>query len=202
MGLHKLEDMALRLSNWWLPLALIALAILAELAGDAGREWLRYDRVWVAQGESWRFVSAHLVHLGWTHLLLNALGLLLVWYLVGGNLNARRWLATTLVIIVCIDAGFWWLNPELLWYVGLSGLLHGMLVAGLLVKLPAISAETTVLGVLLILKLGWEQLGGPLPGSEMTSGGTVVVDSHLYGALGGAVGAFLTIIRVRPRPSI
>ena len=202
MGLHKLEDIAARLSSWRLPLALIAVATLAALAGDAGREWLRYDRVWVAQGETWRFLSAHIVHLGWTHLLLNSLGLLLVWYLVGANLNARRWLATMLVVIVCIDAGFWWLNPELLWYVGLSGLLHGMLVAGLLAALPRISAETAVLGVLLVLKLGWEQLGGPLPGSEVSSGGPVVVDAHLYGALGGAMGAFLTIIRVRQRPSI
>ncbi|MCH9693711.1 MAG: rhombosortase, partial [Gammaproteobacteria bacterium] len=199
MGLHKLDDTSSQLSKWWLPLALIAIALAAALAGELGRDWLRYDRIWIAQGEGWRFLSAHIVHLGWSHLLLNALGLLLVWYLVGANLSSRRWLSIMLIVILCIDAGLWWLNPGLLWYVGLSGLLHGMLVAGLAASLPRLSAENAVLGLLLLLKLGWEQFGGPLPGSEVSSGGPVVVDAHLYGAVGGAVGAFLTIIRVQPR---
>ena len=41
--------------------------------------------------------------------------------------------------------------------------------------------------VLLIVKLLWEQLSGPLPGSTELSGARVITEAHLYGALGGAV---------------
>jgi membrane associated rhomboid family serine protease len=96
-----------------------------------------------------------------------------------------------------MDIGFWFLNPELYWYVGMSGLLHGLLVAGIVTRLSKIDAETAILLLLLVGKITWEQFSGPVPGSESTSGGPVIVDAHLYGALGGALGAILARIRVK-----
>jgi membrane associated rhomboid family serine protease len=84
----------------------------------------------------------------------------------------------------------------------LSGLLHGILAAGLVERLRKPETETIVLTLLLVGKLVWEQLSGPLPGSEGTAGGTVVVDSHLFGALGGAAAAFFLRNRVRPAAPI
>jgi len=40
---------------------------------------------------------------------------------------------------------------------------------------------------LIIGKLAWEQVAGALPGSESVAGGNVVVNAHLYGAIGGAI---------------
>ena len=90
----------------------------------------------------------------------------------------------------------------MIWYVGLSGLLHGLLAAGITTKLRQPDGETLLLAGLLIGKLVWEQFGGPLPGSEVTSGGPVVVNAHLYGALGGCLGALLARVRVFSGPSI
>jgi len=59
-----------------------------------------------------------------------------------------------------------------------------------------------VLVAFVAAKLVWEQTGGPLPGSEATSGGTVIVDAHLYGALGGFIAAYLMWRRVRPKSPI
>jgi len=84
----------------------------------------------------------------------------------------------------------------------LSGLLHGTLAAGLMEKLRKPDREALILMLLLLAKLAWEQFSGPLPGSESTAGGTVVVDSHLFGALGGVVAAILLRIRVRHTASI
>jgi hypothetical protein len=84
----------------------------------------------------------------------------------------------------------------------MSGLLHGLLVAGIITRLRSLDIETGVLLLLLIAKIGYEQLNGPLPGSEGTSGGAVVVDAHLYGALGGILGALLAKIRASTRSSI
>jgi rhomboid family GlyGly-CTERM serine protease len=99
--------------------------------------------------------------------------------------------------VAFIDAGLWFFHPELQWYVGLSGLLHGILAAGLIATWRPPRAEMIALAALLIAKLVWEQTVGPMPGSEGSSGGTVIVDAHLYGTVGGVLMAILILIRVR-----
>ena len=170
-------------------LALLALAIAAS--GDAGRELLRYDRDAIAAGQLWRLLSGHLAHLGWSHFAMNVAGLLLVFYLLGQRFTPWVWLVAIFIIMLGIDVAFWVLQPQLIWYVGLSGLLHGCLAAGIIGGLRQPRLEERLLLAGLVLKLLYEQLAGPLPGSEGTAGGNVLVDAHLYGAIGGAlIGAY------------
>ena len=75
----------------------------------------------------------------------------------------------------------------MLWYVGLSGVLHGLLVAGAMQGFRTLPSESAIILALVTGKLAWEQLSGPLPGSESVSGGDVVVNAHLFGAIGGAI---------------
>ena len=112
------------------------------------------------------------------------------------------WLVISLVSIGAMGTGFWFLNPGLEWYVGLSGLLHGLLAAGLMVGVVRRETESVVLALLVAAKLTWEQLAGPLPGSEGASGGAVIVDAHLYGAVGGVLAALIMWRRVRPAAPI
>ena len=186
---------------WRVPgvIGLVALALL--VSGDAGREWLRFDRTGIAAGEAWRLLTGHLVHLGATLAVLNLAGLVLVWFLVGRAFTVRQWLAIMAGSVAAIDLGLWFGSPALEWYVGLSGLLHGMLAAGIVAGLAARSGEALVLAVVVTAKLAWEQFAGPLPGSEATSGGAVIVDAHLYGVIGGTLVA-ATMIRVRGRAPI
>ena len=105
--------------------------------------------------------------------------------------------------VSAIDVGLWFVNTQLQWYVGLSGVLHGILAAGIVVSLRSPRIELLALGLLLVAKLGWEQAYGPLPGSEGSSGGPVVVAAHLYGAIGGALAGLLAlVIRVRSATQI
>jgi hypothetical protein len=71
-----------------------------------------------------------------------------------------------------------------------------MLAAGIVAGLAERSSEAAILAVVVAGKVAWEQFAGPLPGSEATSGGAVIVDAHLYGMLGGTAVAF-ALIRVR-----
>jgi rhomboid family GlyGly-CTERM serine protease len=188
--------------GWLVPACIVLAAVTVALAGEAGREFLRYERAAIGDGEIWRLLTGHLAHLGLSHLLLNLAGLLLVWYLVGQSLTRFQWLLVLFASIAGIDAGFWWFQPQLNWYVGLSGALHGMLAAGVVAVIPAGRAETRILAAVLILKLAYEQLAGPLPGSEASSGGNVIVAAHLYGAIAGALAATAIRIRVRARTPI
>ena len=182
----------------WLPAALmIVLAAFLALYGDSGREWLRFDREAIAGGEIWRLLSGHLVHLGPSHLMLNLAGLLLIWYLVGSVFSLLQWLTVALLVIVGIDLGFWFLEPRIEWYVGLSGLLHGVLAAGIVGAIRTRRVEVLILGIALVAKLTYEQFAGPLPGSEQATGGTVIIASHAYGAVSGAITGGLLMIRIR-----
>lgn len=186
------------LHRFRLPLALSVVIIGLGLLGDAAQEWLRYDRAAILDGQWWRLLGAHLVHLGPGHLLMNLAGLWLVWALVGSALSERGWL-----VLMCADAlitglGLLIFNPQLGWYVGLSGVLHGLLVAGAVSEVRGGRRDAWLLLAALAFKLGWEQWAGPLPGSEASAGGTVIVDAHLYGALGGLLFALLLPPRLLP----
>ncbi len=199
-GDEKRRDTASILA-WLLPGALVVLAGLLLFTGESGREWLRFERGAIASGEIWRLLTGHLVHLGVSHYVLNAAGLVLVWFLVGRKFARSHWLWIMAGSVAAIDLGMWILSPELQWYVGLSGLLHGMLAAGIVSGWRERRAEALILSVVVAGKLAFEQLVGPLPGSESTSGGAVIVDAHLYGVIGAVLVAAM-IIRVRRRAPI
>lgn len=179
-------------SRWLLGL-LLALLVLSALGGENLRELLRYERAAVLGGELWRLVTGHLVHGGLRHLLLNGAGLLLIAALFPREYSTSAWLLIALLSAAAIDFGFVFYEPQLQWYVGFSGVLHGALAAGAIAWLrrePGLAALG--LNAFLIGKLAWEQARGALPLSGELP---VVVDAHLYGALGGAVAALLLWLR-------
>jgi len=184
-----------------IPAVTLGLAALIGLGGDAARAALRYDREAIlAGGEVWRLVSGHLAHLGWSHWALNGVGMILVWLLVGPVMSSARWLVVFAGTLAGIDLGFLLLQPGLDWYVGLSGLLHGVLAAGLVAGYRRRPLECAAIGVGLAVKLAYEHWAGPVPGSAEAAGGTVIVAAHLYGALAGAVsGLAVSVGRGRDR---
>ena len=174
-----------RISCWRIPAVLIICSGIFELLGEAGSAWLQYDRVAIMDLQVWRLVTGHLVHLGLSHYLLNALGLILVWLLVGMHFTGRQWLIVTAVAIAGVNIGLWFFNPQVVWYVGMSGFLHGLLAAGIVKAFQSVPREAIPIGVVVFAKILYEQMVGPMPGSEQSAGGDVVVDAHLYGALAG-----------------
>jgi len=178
-----------RFPDWQLPFVVALACVVAAAWGDAARELLRYDRPAIVDAEYWRLLSGHFVHLGVPHLALNLAGLVLVWLLVGRLYNTRQWILVAAISILAMALGFWFLDEALRWYVGLSGLLHGLLLAGAIRGLRALPGESVVICAMVFAKLAYEQVAGPLPGSESAAGGAVVVNAHLYGAIGGVLAA-------------
>jgi len=188
--------------TWRVAAILGGICLFTALAGDAGRQWLRWDRSAIADGEIWRLVTGHLVHMNWSHFWLNAIGLMLVWLLVGERFSSRSWLGIIAVIIAGTDLGFWFLDSQLQWYVGMSGLLHGLLMAGLVMGLRSAPRESLLIVAFVVAKLIFEQISGSLPGSEMASGGPVIVNAHLYGSVSATIAAVVYWIRVRAARAI
>ena len=162
---------------------LLAGCLLLQIMGLA--ESLRFDRSLIEQGDYWLLLSAHFVHLNWNHLWLNLAGLVLVMVFFGRYCAITVWSAVILLSALSVALGLLWFNDNIHWYVGLSGVLHGLFVVGAWYEYRHYAKSGAVLVLLIMAKLIWEQISGALPGSESMTGGHVVVDAHLYGALGG-----------------
>ena len=180
----------------WLLAILLAMDVVLAL-GDNVDQLLRYDRGAIAAGGWWRLLTAHIVHLDVHHLILNELGLVLVWSLFAQDYDAVEWCAIVLSGALAISSGLWWLSPRVGWYVGASGVLHSVMGAGVAKHLAERSWDRWILAVGLCAKLAWEQWGGP-------AAPLIVVDAHLYGAtcgfiVGAALCLRIAIIRHRSR---
>ena len=145
----------------------------------------RFDRSLVQQGDVWLLFSGHIVHLNWSHWLLNMAGLAIVAFFFSAHASVKQWLMVILVAIVTISTGLWWWMSDIRSYVGLSGVLHGLFLYGALREVRFYPVSGYVLVAVLLAKLCWEFFYGALPGSEDMAGGRVLTEAHLLGAIGG-----------------
>lgn len=174
-------------NDYLIPLGIAISVTLIALLGSDANQWLRYDRIAISDGQLWRVITGHFTHLGWSHLAMNLAGLALIWAIFGGHITWQRWLSLLLVGAIGISTLLFTFNTHLRWYVGLSGVLHTLFIAGCMADLKHKRWDTRLLLALVIVKLGYEQIWGPMPGSESTAGGKVVVDAHFYGAICGVL---------------
>lgn len=115
----------------WRSFLMGALAIAVYLLlGPSPEAWV-FDRVAITQGEWWRLVTGHWVHSDQTHANWDITALVLL----GALFEARlRWQLPMVLLFASagVDAWLWWGEPMLRYYCGLSGILNGLLVVGLL----------------------------------------------------------------------
>jgi len=190
LSAHR-QDLGLGLAA----LATVITFVILQGAGEATIDALRYQRAAVSHGQWWRLLTASLVHAGWPHLLLNAAGVALAAVLARNSLSAGGWLLAFTLSAATTSGGLWSFSPSIDWYLGASGSLHGILLCiGLLLILRR-ERLGWIVTAMVVLKLVWEQVSGPLPGSEEAAGVTVVTVAHLYGALGGLLSGVLLSAR-------
>jgi rhomboid family GlyGly-CTERM serine protease len=181
----------------WLAALLAALLLPEWLGGAALRDAWRYEREAVAAGAVWLAFSGQFVHLDGWHALANGAGAVLIWALVGHAYSARGWTIVLGVTLASTAAGLWWAAPSVSWYVGGSGFLHGLLVAGTLQLVAEREPLARVVLAVVVIKLALEQWAGPLTGAAGGAAPPVVTAAHLYGALGGGIAGCVSVLRKR-----
>lgn len=162
------------------------LLIILQGLGEGSIALLRYNNSIVQTGEWWRLITGNFIHLSWAHLMMNLAGL---WILISmfHQIIKPIILPACLLLGLGVSLGLLFFNPDVTWYVGLSGILHGFVVMGLLVVFRSRSLLATISLVGITLKLLWEQFFADAYGMEATIGGKVIYDAHLYGAITGAI---------------
>jgi len=170
--------------------SLILLAV--ALTSAAALHWpelaaaLLLDRPAVAQGQWWGLWSGHLLHLDLSHALLNLGALAVILMLAWRQRMLAELAVAALVAMPLLSLALLWLDPQLDWYAGLSGLLHGLLVMVLVRRGDMLAI---VLLLLLVAKLACEWRFGS-HGQQFE----VVTLAH---RLGAALGVLWAVVRWR-----
>ena len=165
--------------------AILLILVLGKIDQPA-KDWLSLERDLVLNGEIWRLITAHFVHFNFDHSKMNSLGIILCCVILIDVIEIRALCEVFIACGLAVGLGVFFLMPSIDSYVGFSGLLHGIFSWGLLHLFSlraytyAILANTVLWG-----KILWEGLFGPVPGAEHAVGGVILIESHLYGAIGG-----------------
>lgn len=175
--------------------ALAALVLLFALLGDRAFALLSLTRSQINQGELWRLVTGNFVHFDWAHCLMNLAAFLLAAYALLGSLSLLKLNGLLLWCSLVVGAGIYLLNPEYTTYAGLSGLIHGLIIAGLCYSRDhPLWLRGAALG-LVIVKIAQEQ-NPNYQATELQAliSVPVAVDAHLYGALAAVVFVLFDIL--------
>ena len=144
--------------------------------------------------ESWRWLTAHFVHVNWQHALINAVALWVVARLFAPDLHPPRQLWALLVAALAVSASLALFYPSIAGYRGLSGALHGLFFAGStiwLIKARPWRLRELWLPAALFFG-GWIKVVLEQPGDATTPyaewlGAAVVPQAHLVGAACGTM---------------
>ncbi len=178
-----------RLRLPWVTLVLsgICLGLYALFGGTP--EPLVYDRVQILNGEWWRFVTGHLVHLDLQHLVTNvgallALGLLYETSDFGGPGRLAGGIVgfSALMISAALFLGF----PAMACYCGLSAVLNALYVALTLGMWRETGHKLWLAAFGLDLaKIGWEAAIGPVFSSSLAW--PPHIGAHVAGVIAGCI---------------
>ena len=176
-------------ADWLVWIINVAVMVVLQLGTI---ELLRYQQSWYVENEWWRALTAHWVHVGWVHLLLNAAGFAIAIGIARPNWQIRLWFAYLLSIAIFISLMFSWLNPELGWYVGFSGVLFGVYIVASVQLFKSEPVVAVLLFGIVAGKVVLEQFSNFDVGSSDLIGAPVIVDAHLYGLIGGLLIALVS----------
>ncbi|MDP5132977.1 MAG: rhombosortase [Paraglaciecola sp.] len=169
------------------PLVLLVVCVLLFLTEPTASHYLAYDRLQIEQFEWWRLFTGNLLHTNANHLGLNLAGVTLLWALHGQYFTARHYLFMLLILSLCTTLGIYFFAKTLQWYVGLSGLLHGVFLLGAYFDIKHGLKTGWLLMIGVIAKVAHEQYFGASQDVANLIAAKVAVDAHLYGTLAGLI---------------
>lgn len=161
---------------------LIFLMIVTEMFGDEGRVVLRFDSDRISQGEWYRMITGHFVHLSLNHLGMNVAGLLLFVGLFSSMVSVWELLIATASYSLLIAVGML-LDGGIGWYVGFSGVLYGLFVYGVLRDQRSTLITRVVMISLMLAKIIYDMIVGGDASLSAFIGGPVLAIAHLLGVL-------------------
>ena len=140
------------------------------------------------------WLTPHLIHLDNIHYLINILSLTVVLFTFRAVFTPQRFFLLFAFSALMITLGLRYFSPDVLDYVGMSGVIYGILAAGLLWSAKKHSLLAWTVFFAIAGKVIYEQFYGPHLSIQTTLGEVVIVDAHFYGFLSGTIYTLLLMV--------
>ncbi|SGZ03768.1 rhombosortase [Moritella viscosa] len=169
----------------WFILGLLCLIIYALSTENI--TILDYNRELILDGELWRLITGNFNHTNIYHVLLNVCALAVISGLHYRYYSATTYLGLILILSIGVGAGIFFLSPNTHLYVGLSGILHGIIIVGAIIDVTKQYYSGYVLIAGTIIKIINEQFfNSPIEMSKLIQA-QVLTEAHLYGLVTGLI---------------
>ena len=172
------------------PLLLICIMVILELLKPVTVEWLGFYQESVFNGEVWRLITGQLLHTNFNHLLLNSLGVLLIWALHGEYFQLKNYFLLVFISALFIGLGLLFF-VDYHHYAGLSAILHSIIVYGSITDIRNKDKSGWLLLLGVFVKVSYENLFSASSQTAQLIEANVAVEAHFVGALIGILIAFL-----------
>ncbi|MFT4836914.1 MAG: rhomboid family GlyGly-CTERM serine protease [Psychromonas sp.] len=166
---------------------IILLTLMLYLFEPEAGKLLAYYHNGIAEGEIWRLISATFCHTNFNHLAMNVAGLIITLVLF---IDLFKTIKIFPLIIFCslfIGLCLFFFDTEVIWYVGLSGVLHGLFSYGVISDVAKKDPWGYLLGAGLVIKVIDEQMFGASQSTVDLIAAEILINAHLYGAIAGFI---------------
>ncbi len=146
-------------------------------------------------------LSMHLTHSNAMHLLLNSLGLALVWLLFAEHFQTYRLFLYAVIISLGVGLGVHLWSLNIAHYYGLSGVLHGLIFLGALFDIYRKERTGYAIALGVAVKVGYEHFVGASAALSDLIAAKVAVSAHFYGTVMGGMCfiGYLLLLKYRQR---
>ncbi|WP_158969626.1 rhombosortase [Paraglaciecola sp. L3A3] len=172
-------------------ICIVIISLLAYIYEDSLIGILVYERNYIGEGELWRLLTGHFFHSNLNHLLLNLAGLVLLWALHGQHYQTVEYLIFFIFSALFTGVCLYIFSPKIYSYVGLSGVLHGIFIWGVIYDVRKKVPGGYVLLTAVIAKVLYEQIYGAEENIQSLIEAPVAVDAHMWGAISGLLFSLL-----------
>lgn len=169
------------------PLLIVAISIILALIEPLSSDLLAYDRSQLNHFQWWRLITGHFLHTNTMHLLLNLAGLILLWALHGHYYRNARYLTIFFMLCLGTSGGLYLFAPQMQWYVGLSGVLHGLFIIGAYFDIRKKFKTGWLMLIGVWVKVIHEQIYGASDDIAQLIAANVAIDAHLFGTITGCI---------------
>jgi rhomboid family GlyGly-CTERM serine protease len=164
---------------------IILLVAVVYLFEPQSSQLLAYYHIGIAEGELWRIISASFCHTNLNHLLMNLTGLVITLALLVDTFKNISIFPVIIFNSIFISFCLFIFEPDVIWYVGLSGVLHGIFSYGIASDINNRSLWGYLLAVGIIFKVTYEQIFGAQQSTITLIEADVLVNAHAYGVIAG-----------------
>lgn len=180
----------------YLPYLLLGvLTSILFFSPDTVKLTLEYNRLAIANGQLWRLFSGHLLHSNFYHLLLNLAGLFVIMLLHAPLTHRLAFYWQIIILSLATSIGLWFFASHIGIYVGLSGILHGVLCFGAVLDIRQGYRSGWLILLGLVTKLAYEHYHGPDVELAAIIAAEVAIEAHLFGAIAGLLLGLLLFTR-------